>query len=136
MVDEGALIRALDEGLVRGAGLDVLSSEKPDLNHHPLLHRTNVQLTPHAAFYSEQSIEYLQKKTVANAVDIAWGGNMYEVLKTMTQAERIEYIARDLVSILSVNGTSGEVAIANRVEMILRSFPYFQNFQNNYGQKD
>lgn len=73
LVDEGALIRALDEGLVRGAGLDVLSSEKPDLNHHPLLHRTNVQLTPHAAFYSEQSIEYLQKKTVANAVDIAWG---------------------------------------------------------------
>lgn len=53
---------------------------------------------------------------------------MYEVLKTMTQAERIEYIARDLVSILSVNGTSGEVAIANRVEMILRSFPYFQKF--------
>ncbi|MBS7577140.1 MULTISPECIES: C-terminal binding protein [unclassified Enterococcus] len=73
LIDESALIRALDEGLIRGAGLDVLASEKPNLKAHPLLNRTNVQLTPHAAFYSEQSIEYLQKKTVANAVDIAWG---------------------------------------------------------------
>ncbi len=60
-VDEAALITALDQKMILGAGLDVLASEKPDLQNHPLLHRENVLLTPHAAFYSERSIKKLIK---------------------------------------------------------------------------
>lgn len=58
-VDEDALIKALDNKSIAGAGLDVLSDEDPDLTNHPLLHRDNVILTPHAAFYSSASIERL-----------------------------------------------------------------------------
>lgn len=59
-VDEAALIKALDEGLIRGAGLDVLEAEEPDLANSPLLGRENVVLTPHSAFYSKESMDRLQ----------------------------------------------------------------------------
>ncbi len=56
LIDESALVYALDNGLISGAALDVLAQEPPDLKNHPLLGRENVILTPHVAFYSEQSM--------------------------------------------------------------------------------
>ena len=47
-VDELALIRALEEGWIDAAGLDVLEKEPPDLEN-PLLHMDNVTITPHVA---------------------------------------------------------------------------------------
>ncbi len=47
-VDEKALIRALEEGWIAGAGLDVLEQEPPE-PENPLLHMENVILTPHVA---------------------------------------------------------------------------------------
>ena len=57
VIDEKALVEALDSGQVSAAGLDVLESEPPDLENCELLHRDNVILTPHAAFYSSNSME-------------------------------------------------------------------------------
>ena len=65
-VDEKALVRALDSKKIRAAGLDVLEAEKPGLKGNPLLLRENVILTPHSAFYSEESIEKLQTISGAN----------------------------------------------------------------------
>lgn len=65
-VVEADLVRALDEGLVRAAGLDVLEAEKPDLAHCALRGRENVILTPHAAFYSARSIDALQRMSCKN----------------------------------------------------------------------
>ena len=45
-VKEAALIRALEEKWIAGAGLDVLEKEPPDAEN-PLLHMENVILTPH-----------------------------------------------------------------------------------------
>lgn len=59
-VDEAALVNALDNGMIRGAGLDVLEEENPDMRMHPLSNRENVILTPHSAFYSEESLKRLQ----------------------------------------------------------------------------
>ena len=47
-VDEEGLIKALQEGWIAGAGLDVLEQEPPD-PENPLLHMDNVILTPHVA---------------------------------------------------------------------------------------
>ena len=47
IVDEVALIRALQEGSIRGAGLDVFEQE-PISPANPLLKMDNVILTPHA----------------------------------------------------------------------------------------
>lgn len=60
-VNEADLVKALDEGLISAAGLDVLEAEEPDLTQCQLLNRPNVIITPHSAFYSDDSIEALQK---------------------------------------------------------------------------
>jgi phosphoglycerate dehydrogenase-like enzyme len=48
VVDEDALYRALKEGGIAGAGLDVMVDEPPAANH-PLFALPNVTLTPHSA---------------------------------------------------------------------------------------
>jgi len=58
LVDERALYTALSEGLIAGAGLDVLESEPPDQDN-PLLKLSNVLITGHFAYYSEESREEL-----------------------------------------------------------------------------
>lgn len=60
VVDEEALLEALDKGWVSAAGLDVLSTEEPDLENCEFVKRDNVILTPHAAFYSVESNEEAQ----------------------------------------------------------------------------
>jgi D-3-phosphoglycerate dehydrogenase len=48
IVDEQALVKALREGTIAGAGLDVLQQEPPEADH-PLLSMANVVVTPHVA---------------------------------------------------------------------------------------
>ncbi len=52
-VDEKALIKALEQGWIAGAGLDVLEQEPPE-PENPLLHMENVILTPHIASASQR----------------------------------------------------------------------------------
>jgi D-3-phosphoglycerate dehydrogenase len=54
VVDEPALIRALQQGKIAGAGLDVLEDEPPDPSN-PLLAMANVVVTPHMASYSNEA---------------------------------------------------------------------------------
>ena len=58
LVDERALYAAFSEGLIAGAGLDVLESEPPGQDN-PLLKFDNVLITGHFAYYSEESREEL-----------------------------------------------------------------------------
>lgn len=68
-VDETALLSALQSGKIRGAALDVLQEENPVLLNHPLVGLENVILTPHAAFYSKESMRDLQKISCENIVE-------------------------------------------------------------------
>lgn len=71
MISEEALAWALDTGLVRGAGLDMLESEFPDaeyLSKCPLLGRDNVIINPHSGFQSDTSLELIYQISVENAV--------------------------------------------------------------------
>jgi glycerate dehydrogenase len=67
LVDEAALIRALDEGLIAGAGFDVLTVEPPR-DGHPLLdlRRPNFILTPHVAWASDGAMQFLADQLVDN----------------------------------------------------------------------
>ncbi|RYL94350.1 M20/M25/M40 family metallo-hydrolase [Sporolactobacillus sp. THM7-4] len=56
---------------------------------------------------------------------------MYQQIKNLAMEEQIETMTRDLVSVKSVNGTNGEREMANRLEAIIRSFPYFKSHPQN-----
>lgn len=67
-VDETALLKALDTGKISAAGLDVFRDENPDLTASPFIGRENVLVTPHAAFYSAESVALCQKISVENII--------------------------------------------------------------------
>ncbi|WP_024286817.1 C-terminal binding protein [Cellulomonas sp. KRMCY2] len=72
VVDTGALVAALSSGSIRGAAIDVHETEPlpPD---HPLMGFDSVVLTPHLAWYTEESYDELKRRTVANVVDVCAG---------------------------------------------------------------
>jgi glycerate dehydrogenase len=74
LVDEAALIQALDEGLIAGAGFDVLTVEPPR-NGNPLLdvRRTNFILTPHVAWASDGAMQFLADQLIDN-IELWCGG--------------------------------------------------------------
>jgi D-lactate dehydrogenase len=86
LVDTCALLRALDEGILSGAGLDVIEGEeifseekqllrneeataeslKMALRNHALLRRPDLVVTPHIAFDSREAVERILDTTIAN----------------------------------------------------------------------
>lgn len=72
VVDTDALVRAVQSGKLRGAGLDVLETE-PIPAGSPLLSLERVVLSPHAAYYSEESYYQLKRRTMQNVIDVLKG---------------------------------------------------------------
>lgn len=72
VVDTDALVTALREGRVAGAGIDVHELE-PLPADHPLTTFDNVVLTPHLAWYSEESYTELKRRTAQNVVELLSG---------------------------------------------------------------
>jgi len=67
LVDTVALVDALDKGVIAGAGLDVFEME-PIGADHPLLSCQKVIITPHVAWYSEQSMMMLQRMAAEEVI--------------------------------------------------------------------
>ena len=68
ILNEVDLDRALNEGLIFGAGLDVFETEPPSKNN-PLLKNKKVFLSPHAAAFTEECMIRMGKETVQNIID-------------------------------------------------------------------
>ncbi|MPV36084.1 C-terminal binding protein [Georgenia subflava] len=79
VVDTDALVEALRSGQILGAGLDVFETE-PLPADHPLTTFDRVLLTPHSAFYSEESYAELKRRTIQNVVDVVAGRTPRNVL--------------------------------------------------------
>ncbi|AUT64637.1 D-2-hydroxyacid dehydrogenase [Paraburkholderia terrae] len=75
LVDEDALVRALDEGLISGIGFDVLSGEPPG-DDNPLMRiasRPNVIVTPHVAWASDEAQQALADQLMDNIARFVGG---------------------------------------------------------------
>ncbi|MEM2026569.1 MAG: C-terminal binding protein [Candidatus Bathyarchaeia archaeon] len=72
VIDEQALYKALKEGWIAGAGLDVLEKEPPEKDN-PLLKLDNIIVTPHMAWYSNDSLYEIRRKAAEEVARVLSG---------------------------------------------------------------
>ncbi len=72
IVDEAALIEALESGQIGGAGIDVFQAEPLPVDY-PMLKMANVILTPHLAWYTREAFERVERQTLESILDILAG---------------------------------------------------------------
>lgn len=72
LIDEEALYDALANDVIAGAGLDVMVDNVPSQTH-PLLALKNVIITPHVAFFSQESTLELEQRAAAEVVKVMHG---------------------------------------------------------------
>lgn len=68
-----AVLQGLEQERLEGAALDVYPDEPPDLTH-PLFSHERFIATPHAAFYSEESVANLQRQSAGQVKTLLMGG--------------------------------------------------------------
>ncbi|EMA70100.1 D-isomer specific 2-hydroxyacid dehydrogenase NAD-binding protein [Halorubrum aidingense JCM 13560] len=71
VVDADALLDALNANAIKGAGLDVLAAEPPE--NDPLVGRDDTVVTPHAAWYSEDARDELNRSGAADVAAVLNG---------------------------------------------------------------
>ncbi len=77
LVDEAELLRALQDGRLGGAGLDVYSQEPLALSGHPLsalFGMDNVILMPHLTFFTLEAMRRLEDETLQRCDELLAGG--------------------------------------------------------------
>ena len=72
LIDEMALYDALRTGSIAGAGLDVMADNSPPQDH-PLMSLDNIIITPHVAFFSQESTLELEQRAAAEVVSVLQG---------------------------------------------------------------
>ncbi|MEP7189322.1 MAG: C-terminal binding protein [Roseiflexaceae bacterium] len=72
LIDESALLAAVQSGQIGGAALDVLVVEPPAPDH-PLLHEPRVMITPHTGWYSEDANYDVRMRAVEEVVRVLQG---------------------------------------------------------------
>lgn len=73
LIDEAALIEALQSGGIAGAGLDVYAFDSMPADY-PLLHLPNVLLTPHTGASTEQSLIRMANAVTLGVLNVLSGG--------------------------------------------------------------
>lgn len=113
IVDEAALLAALESGKVAGAALDVFSAEPPGENLTSLLRHPNVVVTPHIAASTEEAQEKVALQVTESVID-ALAGNAVATsvnagaLRAAANPEVQPYLAlADRLGLLAAQMTEG-----------------------------
>ncbi len=86
VVDTQAVARALQDGRLKGAGLDVFE-EEPLPADSPLLDCPSAVLTPHASWYSEESYAELKRRITEEVAAVLRGERPREILNPEALAQ-------------------------------------------------
>ena len=81
VIDEGALIRALEEERIAGAAIDVFE-EEPVPADHPLCRAPNLLLTPHISSSTRDSMDCMARDSAQGVVDVLQGRTPAHVVNT------------------------------------------------------
>ncbi|PIC80002.1 phosphoglycerate dehydrogenase family protein [Sporosarcina sp. P18a] len=73
VVNEDAIVHAIDSGKMAYYAADVLQEEDPNLQTHPFVQRENIILTPHIAYYSQESLREATAECAMNVKHFAEG---------------------------------------------------------------
>ena len=73
--------------VIAGAALDVLDDEPPRVGH-PLLLRADVIVTPHSAFYSEESIDELTQRAAEQVLQALRGETPSNIVNPQVLEQR------------------------------------------------
>eukprot|EP00878_Enallax_costatus_P023995 GHUV01025578.1.p1 GENE.GHUV01025578.1~~GHUV01025578.1.p1 ORF type:complete len:552 (+),score=220.22 GHUV01025578.1:123-1658(+) len=73
VIDDEALARALDAGIVAAAALDVFEEEPPKFEGHPLIGRPNVVCTPHLGASTTEAQEGVSTEVAEAVIDALQG---------------------------------------------------------------
>ncbi|KAF6266588.1 D-isomer specific 2-hydroxyacid dehydrogenase [Scenedesmus sp. NREL 46B-D3] len=73
VIDDDALARALDAGIVAAAALDVFEEEPPKFEGHPLIGRPNVICTPHLGASTTEAQEGVSTEVAEAVIDALQG---------------------------------------------------------------
>lgn len=84
IIDEEALDRALTEGKIAGAALDVVEKE-PMSPEAPLFRHDNFLCTPHMSWYSEEAALELKRKVAEEALRFARGEDCFYPINTLNR---------------------------------------------------
>tara|TARA_B100001750_G_scaffold201843_1_gene176802 strand:- start:282 stop:596 length:315 start_codon:yes stop_codon:yes gene_type:complete len=87
VVEEEALTNALRNGIIAGAGMDVLETEPPSVDN-PLLSMKNVILSPHSGHYSFESMR-IRPRRYGSEIARILEGNMPINLVNIEVRERL-----------------------------------------------
>lgn len=89
IVDQQALLEALESGRLAGAALDVFVPERLPVDH-PLLASGRLLATPHVAFYSEESVRELATRAASNVATVLSGGRPETVVNSEVYTSAVE----------------------------------------------
>ena len=87
IVDEAALISALQNGAIAGAGLDVYDQE-PVRADHPLLHLENTLLTPHLGYVTLEGLQAFYQGTIEDIAGYLSGNPTRMINPEVLETER------------------------------------------------
>lgn len=112
LIDQAALVDALTEGRIAGAGLDVFSNEPLDRSN-PLHDLPNVVLSPHLAFYTREAYERLEAQCL-RGVEGLLAGQFPSTVKNADLLQQYGHPSgRDDAKPSAVGGTAGREEAIN-----------------------
>ena len=119
IVDEAALLRALNSGQVGGAALDVYSSEPPEKSLLPLIQHKNVLATPHIAASTDEAQEKVAVQVTEQVINALSGEVVLTAVNAMAVRMSAQPEVRPFMALAERLGSAAHQLADGKVERLV-----------------